>query len=669
MPLETTWIFCEKSHTIRCKSTLTYRQQFLTLPVAKTFCVFSLFSMAESLSYVDSRSTVSLFGRAGDIIFPDENFARELMQLFTIGLVELNPDGTPELLNGETIRTYDSDDILSFARAWTGFRNQAKRSNIEDRSKNQIDPMYIRADYRDIHPKSNLYGGYIGDGYPLCHDLPDKAYLQTGAKFLLLGSSPIASKTFDDEELAGAMQFPLSQGSGLYKKLCGASSGSCAYPGVVTLDAEVSCPECASIDKVRVLKVADMFYEYISTPCVDQPFYAGGMKINRRSTYNKPMCARKESILAGVACCDPLDRKKVATRMCEFGAERTTYKTAQARCSSIGQLPCDYRSFNSVNNETCPYDNLYRWTNVTCENLEVKVSSDGRGAVVYDDFGTVKTDNSYRNNTIGFFPLFWNGDFPKASNGCSGGSCEEFEGACLCKVSVEDEAVFDAPPTSASLISQQLTVGHVDPKLYDGVFSMNNGNGYKYYCKKFVCFDHHTVFEVRDDHTGRTLYLRNLKSTVRVKDSGFSFRNPVQFHHLYPNELSIAKAEAETEAVLEHFFFHKNTPPFVSTRLIQRFGISNPSPPYVLRVATAFRTGAYSSGGKTFGSGKYGDMGAAVAAVLLDREARSLKLDNDPSYGSLREPILKVLAFMRGMEFKSSVPLVQLDLMDEKIGE
>ena len=37
---------------------------------------------------------------------PDENYARELMQLFTIGLVRLNLDGTPQLSAGKTIDTY-----------------------------------------------------------------------------------------------------------------------------------------------------------------------------------------------------------------------------------------------------------------------------------------------------------------------------------------------------------------------------------------------------------------------------------------------------------------------------------------------------------------------------------------------------------------------------------
>jgi len=53
---------------------------------------------------------------------PDENYAREVMQLFSIGLVELNLDGTPKLdENGEEIPTYDQDTIVNLARIFTGF--------------------------------------------------------------------------------------------------------------------------------------------------------------------------------------------------------------------------------------------------------------------------------------------------------------------------------------------------------------------------------------------------------------------------------------------------------------------------------------------------------------------------------------------------------------------
>ncbi len=53
--------------------------------------------------------------------YPDENFARELMQLFTIGLWELDDDGTRRLdAGGRPVPTYDNGDITGLARVFTG---------------------------------------------------------------------------------------------------------------------------------------------------------------------------------------------------------------------------------------------------------------------------------------------------------------------------------------------------------------------------------------------------------------------------------------------------------------------------------------------------------------------------------------------------------------------
>ena len=55
-------------------------------------------------------------------IRPDENYAREVMQLFSIGLVELNPDGSTKLdANNNPIPTYDQSVIEGFAHVFTGW--------------------------------------------------------------------------------------------------------------------------------------------------------------------------------------------------------------------------------------------------------------------------------------------------------------------------------------------------------------------------------------------------------------------------------------------------------------------------------------------------------------------------------------------------------------------
>nr|WP_277623955.1 DUF1800 family protein [Undibacterium sp. TS12] len=52
---------------------------------------------------------------------PDENYAREVMQLFTIGLYQLNQDGTYLLSNGKPVETYSSTDIAGLAKVFTGW--------------------------------------------------------------------------------------------------------------------------------------------------------------------------------------------------------------------------------------------------------------------------------------------------------------------------------------------------------------------------------------------------------------------------------------------------------------------------------------------------------------------------------------------------------------------
>ena len=52
---------------------------------------------------------------------PDENFAREVMQLFTIGLYQLNADGSLKMSGGKPIDTYTRDDVSGLAKVFTGW--------------------------------------------------------------------------------------------------------------------------------------------------------------------------------------------------------------------------------------------------------------------------------------------------------------------------------------------------------------------------------------------------------------------------------------------------------------------------------------------------------------------------------------------------------------------
>ena len=55
------------------------------------------------------------------------------MQLFSIGLWKLNPDGSEKTQagTGERISSYTNDDVVTFARVWTGFDFEPARGNME----------------------------------------------------------------------------------------------------------------------------------------------------------------------------------------------------------------------------------------------------------------------------------------------------------------------------------------------------------------------------------------------------------------------------------------------------------------------------------------------------------------------------------------------------------
>ncbi|MBU3738514.1 MAG: DUF1800 domain-containing protein [Rhodoferax sp.] len=68
---------------------------------------------------------------------PDENYAREVMQLFSIGLYELNTDGS--LRNGVQTETYSSADVSNLARVFTGYL-------IDERSRGAADTTTVPGD-------------------------------------------------------------------------------------------------------------------------------------------------------------------------------------------------------------------------------------------------------------------------------------------------------------------------------------------------------------------------------------------------------------------------------------------------------------------------------------------------------------------------------------------
>ena len=300
----------------------------------------------------------------------------------------------------------------------------------------------------------------------------------------------------------------------------------------------------------------------------------------------------------------------------------------------------------------------------------MKIDGTGNAAIVHApaDVEDESVEKIVQADTKTFFRVDWN-DTSAVNNlisNCAAvsGCSTTVDGMCMCDVSVSEEQVFSdgATPSSEEVLSS-LHVGAIHPISRTSNYISNSvGEVTWYTTTETLSAD--SVFAVTDGAGVRQLR-KNVKSTVTVVGADLSFRNPAHFMGL--EDVEPRDAHHETDAALDHYFYHSNTAPFLATRFVQRFGISNPSPGYIERIVTAFRTGLYSftGGGSivTYGSGEYGDLAATIACVLLDREARAVVLDADPAHGSLKEPLLKVIGLMRSMQFKlfEDVPFVDFD--------
>ena len=99
--------------------------------------------------------------------FPDENYAREIMQLFTIGLYELKLDGrSKKTLQGQLIPTYDNETIKSFARIFTGLTHPPSVDNNYNTFRSGNDwtlPMVMYQPEHDTEPKLLLNNDTVND--------------------------------------------------------------------------------------------------------------------------------------------------------------------------------------------------------------------------------------------------------------------------------------------------------------------------------------------------------------------------------------------------------------------------------------------------------------------------------------------------------------------------
>ncbi|MFK7892427.1 MAG: DUF1800 family protein [Granulosicoccus sp.] len=92
-------------------------------------------------------------------IQPDENYARELLQLFSIGQVLLNNDGTPKVgSDGVPIPAYDQNDIEAYARVFTGWQFANSDNFHWPSNPDYLSPMQPFEEFHDTEAKTLLSG-------------------------------------------------------------------------------------------------------------------------------------------------------------------------------------------------------------------------------------------------------------------------------------------------------------------------------------------------------------------------------------------------------------------------------------------------------------------------------------------------------------------------------
>jgi uncharacterized protein (DUF1800 family) len=85
-------------------------------------------------------------------------------------------------------------------------------------------------------------------------------------------------------------------------------------------------------------------------------------------------------------------------------------------------------------------------------------------------------------------------------------------------------------------------------------------------------------------------------------------------------------------------------------------------------VSQAFNSGRFTRGNWSTGSGRRGDLRATIAAVLLDDEARDMANIDDPAFGKVREPVLRLAAWMRAFNARSTSGSFLLGVTDDPVG-
>jgi uncharacterized protein (DUF1800 family) len=138
---------------------------------------------------------------------PNENYARELLQLFSVGTVMLNQDGSPQIVGGKTVPTYTEEVVQGFSKALTGWHFAGADSGTENQAwwfyyypnRNHTLPMQpwtLRRCPQDSRWPPGSTTGWCdtkiaSQSYPAPHNREAKTLLQySGAPYATIAATP-----------------------------------------------------------------------------------------------------------------------------------------------------------------------------------------------------------------------------------------------------------------------------------------------------------------------------------------------------------------------------------------------------------------------------------------------------------------------------------------------
>jgi uncharacterized protein (DUF1800 family) len=198
-------------------------------------------AMGEYLSLAGSQKSDTATNR-----HPDENYAREVMQLFTIGLYKLNQDGSAVMgSNGQPAPTYTQNDVTGIAAAFTGWNFTGSNSNIAYATT----PMTMT---EAVH-QSSTSNAFLGTSIPAGTTGAQSLQLILDTLFNHANTAPFVSKQMIQRLVSS------NPSSGYVSRVAqvfanngkGVRGDLLAVTKAILLDPEASQPVSSSVGKVR----------------------------------------------------------------------------------------------------------------------------------------------------------------------------------------------------------------------------------------------------------------------------------------------------------------------------------------------------------------------------------------------------------------------------------